>query len=148
MAVYYTGLDVRYGNSYQMSFTTTQYKDADWLDANAPRTDTDFAHWDLNNVIQNWDADDRPTQPQDRKDYFDTVEHNLNVAVYYCASAINFLISEYSGCGCDGPKKPLQHTMRKWSSTYLLLFSWLALGSMSFLMSLGISKFMELVVVA
>ena len=35
----------------------------------------------------------------DKKDYFDTVSHNLNTAVYYCAAAMNYVITTgYNGC--------------------------------------------------
>jgi len=148
-AVYYTGLDVMYGNEYKMCwFTITQYRNATWLDANAPQSDStvpsQVGFWDLNSVVAGWDADDRPTTPGDRQDYFDTVEHNLNVAVYFCAAAINRLLGDYVNCECDGPKKTVQQSLRKWSSNYMFLFSWLSLGTLSFLMSLGLSKFMEI----
>ena len=35
--------------------------------------------------------------------YFDTIEHNLNQAVYYCAAALNYIITfaGYTDCGCS-----------------------------------------------
>lgn len=145
-ATYYTGLDVKYGNKYKMCWfdPITQYQNATWLDKNAPKSDTEFAFWDLNRVVAGWDSSDRPTTEGDRKAYFDTVEHNLNAAVYFCAAAINRLLVDYVGCGCDGPKKTVQQSLRKMAGNYMFLFSWLSLGTLSFLMSLGLSKFMEI----
>jgi hypothetical protein len=37
----------------------------------------------------------------DTKSYFDTLEHNLNTAIYYSAVALNYLIGN-QGCDCSG----------------------------------------------
>jgi hypothetical protein len=50
-----------------------------------------------------WTLAARPTSG-DAKKYFDTIEHNLNMAVYYSAAAINYVLSKglYTDCECDG----------------------------------------------
>jgi hypothetical protein len=69
-------------------------------------------HWDevdgpLGGVYDNeltWTYSMRPTGDNDRTRYFDTIEHNLNMAVYYCAAALNFVLNYagYTDCNCKG----------------------------------------------
>ena len=58
----------------------------------------------------------RPSTPgTSATKYFDTIEHNLNQAVYYCATALNFILNYagYTNCECgssssgqDNPPPP------------------------------------------
>ena len=55
-----------------------------------------------NPIIGTWNILNRPTWG-DAKKYFDTIEHNLNTAIYYSAAAINYLLNtEYKGGECEG----------------------------------------------
>lgn len=50
-----------------------------------------------------WSHSLRPNVPYTSiKKYFDTVEHNLNQAVYYCATALNYILDHagYTDCDC------------------------------------------------
>ncbi len=57
----------------------------------------------------------RPSVPSSSaKKYFDTVEHNLNQAVYYCATVLNYILNMagYTDCDCglssgQNPNPPL-----------------------------------------
>ncbi|HDZ19570.1 hypothetical protein LCGC14_1406790 [marine sediment metagenome] len=51
-----------------------------------------------------WTYDDRPDSKNKITQYINTVEHNLNTAVYYAAYALNFVIdfAGYKGCSCLG----------------------------------------------
>ncbi len=96
-AVYRAGLDTRWGNSYLMSFTASTYEDGTWL----------YNHkdefWPSNTqLVESWTALNRPMFG-DVDRYFDTLEHNLNTAIYYSAAAMNYLINTgYKGDGCEG----------------------------------------------
>ena len=129
-AAYLAGLDTYYGNSYGISFVATQYEDAGWLTGN-------FDLWPSSDyeVIKYWTASDRPASGS-AKDYFDTVEHHLNTAVYYTAAAMNQAIDYYIGCAvCQTPPDPAN--IYSWA-THNYLFIFLAImGAMATLFTVG-----------
>ena len=64
-------------------------------------------YWNSYTQQHTWKYSDRPASDP-AKLYFDTVEHNLNMAVYYCARALNYVITYggYTDCGCSGENPP------------------------------------------
>ncbi len=51
-----------------------------------------------------WTYEMRPSGNNEITKYFNTVEHNLNTAIIYCAAAINFVLDNggYDDCSCLG----------------------------------------------
>lgn len=148
-STYLAGLDTRYGNYYLQSFTSTLYENAEWFDFYAP-TGSDDQFWNLSS----YSPANRPTSGNAKK-YFDTVEHNLNTAVYYCAAAINFLKDNYKGKDCekggdqDNPIDPLgggiSDKVGVRVKQYSFLFFWQFLGMMSTLSAITVIKQLKLV---
>ncbi len=101
LATIYAGIDTYYGSS--------GFEDALWLLANAPLSISRHywawveGYWNSYDQQHTWTYSMRPTSG-DAKIYFDTVEHNLNMAVYYCAVALNYVITYggYTDCSCSG----------------------------------------------
>ncbi len=61
-ATYLTGLDTRYGNAYQMSFSTRIFFDAFWLDEKAPMGgDPKFFLSTDNSLLDYWTSANRPS---------------------------------------------------------------------------------------
>ena len=149
-ATYLTGLDTKYGNAYQMSFSTRIFFDAFWLDEKAPMGgDPKFFLSTDNSLLDYWTSANRPSSGE-AKLYFDNIEHNLNTAVYYTAAAINFLLKDYIGSDCGesssggDPMPPLGGgTGDKVGSRvgqYLFLYLFQMLGIISTLTALGVVK--------
>lgn len=90
-------------------FGSELYEDAHFLAVHQP-TQVDHKFWtyipggwtDYPDQ-DTWTHSERPTvQGATYKRYFDTLEHNLNQAVYYCATALNWVINfaGYTSCDC------------------------------------------------
>ena len=93
-----------------------------WTMGQMAPTATDRRFW--NNVkgryvdtatLHTWRYSDRPTGNSNPAIYFDTIEHNLNTAVYYGARALGNILdnSGFTGCSCveqmpGGPGGPGQ----------------------------------------
>lgn len=143
-SAYLAGLDTRYGNSYLRSFTSTLYENAEWLDLYAP-SGSNPQFW----TLSSYTPANRPTSGNAKK-YFDTVEHNLDTAVYYCAAAINFIKDNYKGKDCNSngdqynPIDPLGGGVGDKVGVrvkqYTFLFFWQFLGMMSTLTALTVLK--------
>jgi hypothetical protein len=119
------------------------------LDLHAPISgDPKFWIHALPSGNDNWDYNDRPTSPGNAKDYFDTLEHNLNTAVYYSAAAINLLIGYYIGKNCArtdddyDPRPPYGGGtgVKGRVGQYMALFLWQFLGLFSTLIAISIVK--------
>ncbi len=103
-------LDTYYGNEYQMSFTTDTYLRSFILLWNA---DEYWPPKDQYKTIESWTSANRLTMQGEEKDYFETLEHNLNAAIYYSAAAMNFVIDEYKkSCECRGTQEEDPQTER------------------------------------
>jgi len=148
-SAYLAGLDTRYGNYYLQSFTSTQYENAEWLDFYAP-SGSDPKFWNL----PGFNPINRPTSGNAKK-YFDTVEHNLNTAIYYTAAAINFLIDNYNGKNCQGdgdqynPMDPFGGVVGDKVGVrvkeYTFLFLWQFMGMISIITAMTIVKQLKVV---
>ncbi|MFX1456622.1 MAG: hypothetical protein ACFFDB_14705 [Promethearchaeota archaeon] len=59
-----------------------------------------------------WTHDNRPTNGPitGPAAYFNTLEHNLNTAIYYCVLTLNYILDKggYSDCDCSGTTPPPQ----------------------------------------
>ncbi len=105
-ATLWAGLNTRFG-----SFL---YKDAEFLLNNAPTTISHHywtlieGYWSEYSQENTWTHSMRPSTADDFQAYFDTVEHNLNQAVYYCAATLNYIINNagYTDCQCSGENPP------------------------------------------
>ena len=92
------GKDTRFGSQL--------YENADFLAAHQPSsTNRTFwavvdGYWTGYSQEDSWDQSNRPQGTSEKK-YFDTLDHNLNQAVYYCATALNFIINHAGYIGCD-----------------------------------------------
>ncbi len=62
--------------------------------------------WPLDNdMLESWTIANRfaiTTSNPTAKQYFDTLEHNLNTAIYFCACALNYYASQSPICDCSG----------------------------------------------
>ena len=95
--------DTRFGDA------NGEFKDAKWLYDHVPTTnDPGFwedvtGYWVEGAYARTWSYSSRPTGG-DAKEYFDTIEHNLNTAVYYAATALNYILDfgGYDDCECLG----------------------------------------------
>ena len=66
----------------------------------------------------------------DDYDYMKTIEHNLNVAIYYTAATMNKVMESYEGCECKGDEE--DDGGNEISGKYLqlnALFAMLTIGS-------------------
>ncbi len=91
-------MDTHYGGS--------GFREADFLLKNAPNK-TNHGFWDQVDPSTYWDPID-PDYSQEQTwthvdsstnqpvigpaAYFNTIEHNLNTAIYYCATALNYIL--------------------------------------------------------
>lgn len=97
------------------------YEDAEFLVENVP---TKLNHhywafiegyWSKYSQEHTWTNAMRPTALySDVTTYFNTIEHNLNMAVYYCATVLNYVLNHvgYTDCDCgsssgQNPNPPL-----------------------------------------
>lgn len=89
------------------------YKNANWMEQEKP-TVANRNHWNSvdgpwtnHNQQLAWFYNMRPSLG-DANAYFNTLEYNLNMAVYYCAAALNFILETvpFEGCGCSGENPP------------------------------------------
>ncbi len=95
--------DTRFGDA------NGEFKDANWLYDHAPTAnDPGFwedvtGNWIKASYARMWSYSSRPTSG-DAKEYFDTIEHNLNTAIYYAATALNYILDfgGYDDCECLG----------------------------------------------
>jgi hypothetical protein len=116
LATVLAGSDTYYGS------TSAGSREADFLLQNNP-SKADHKFWDQVDPSTYWDPirpdysqehdwthADRPTnQPViGPAAYFNTLEHNLNTAIYYCAHTINYILNKvaYNGCECSGENPP------------------------------------------
>jgi hypothetical protein len=91
-------------------FGSLLYQDAEFLNYSAPTqidrqfwADVEVGGWISMQQQHIWTHSMRPSVPGTSvKKYFDTVEHNLNQAVYYCATVLNWIINfaGYTDCDC------------------------------------------------
>jgi len=103
MATMRAGKDTRFGGLF--------FRDAIWMFERRPTVD-DHGFWDnVNGPVGSqytlehaWTYQMRPTGNTFIADYFDTIEHNLNMAVFYCAAALSFILNNagYTDCSCLG----------------------------------------------
>ncbi|MFX0041081.1 MAG: hypothetical protein ACFFCY_17455 [Promethearchaeota archaeon] len=76
-------------------------KDVEFLYYSAPATldrqfwaDVEVGGWVNMEQQHTWSHSIRPSIPgNSAKKYFDMIEHNLNQAVYYCATALNWILN-------------------------------------------------------
>jgi len=104
----FAGIDTHYGGS--------GFREADFLLQNAPnKTNHRFwadvdGYWTGFSQEDTWTHSDRPTNGPvtGPAAYFNTLEHNLNTAIYYCAKALNYVITYggYTDCVCSGENPP------------------------------------------
>jgi hypothetical protein len=112
LATIRVGSDTYYGNYYG----SPSIRDADWLYSKQPSV-ANRKYW--NNIQGPWQKFEdqhtwthsmRPNDPNnpDPRDYFNTLEHNLNKAIYFCATTLNYVLSfgGYSDCECSGENPP------------------------------------------
>jgi hypothetical protein len=114
LAVVMAGSDTFFGGS--------GFKSADWLLQNKP-SNANHMFWDQVDPSVVW----HPTKPDYSQEvswthanrptngpvtgpaaYFNTLEHNLNTAIYYCATTLNYILDnvDYTDCGCSGQNPP------------------------------------------
>jgi len=113
LATIFAGSDTYYGSGF---------KDSNWLFQNAPLPgsnpgdhgfweDVD-GYWTGYSQEDTWTHSDRPTNGPvtGPAAYFNTLEHNLNTAIYYCTQAINYVLEKggYSDCECSGENPPAE----------------------------------------
>lgn len=112
LATLLCGRDTFLGDVYG----TPTIRDATWLYSKQP-SPVDHQHWDdvngpwtINSDLLTWTHSMRPNDPlnPDPRDYFNTLEHNLNMAIYYCVSVLNYIITYggYIDCECTGENPP------------------------------------------
>ena len=135
-AAFLVGLDTFYGNSYGSSFVTMQYKDTSWLYYHSPTTAYDLWASSDKHVIKYWTGSDRPTSG-DARSYFDTVEHNLNTAVFYTAAAMNKLIDSYIGCQLCEKLPPEPGSIYSWATANYLFVFLAIMGAMATLFTVS-----------
>ncbi len=98
----------------------------------------------------------RPSVPfSSAKKYFDTVEHNLNQAVYYCATALNWILNfaGYTDCDCgsgsgqnpnppppQGNKESLAESLQLSLEEFEALFYFNFIGLLAIALALTLNK--------
>lgn len=121
LATRMAGIDTFFGSMGAPPY----YQTAIWMLGNAPYSTPVPNHRFWNNVKpgvnfdvpkpnyfleDTWTHADRPiTKPQiGEAAYFNTLEHNLNTAIYYCALALNWVLDnvDYTDCLCSGENPP------------------------------------------
>ncbi|MFX0074541.1 MAG: hypothetical protein ACFE96_03810 [Candidatus Hermodarchaeota archaeon] len=125
LAAHYAGYDTHFGyakTDSKAGFRIQTHKSAEWMEDNVFN---DFAiDFDISkperreNWLNHYTGSDR--------DWLVNLKHNLNVAVYYCAAAMRYIIQTgYSSC-----KKPLEKELSKTITnmfphySYMWLMAW------------------------
>lgn len=95
-------LDTKYGNVHEKSFSPIEYMTSVKLHE---KLDAPFWTLAAPSDLYSWGVAERNSFTGTEAEFFDTVEHNLNAAIYYSAAAINFLLitnPEFTGeCECS-----------------------------------------------
>ncbi|UCC20179.1 MAG: zinc dependent phospholipase C family protein [Promethearchaeota archaeon] len=108
-AVFYAAYDTVNGKAEStftldggMAFKGQVHKDAYWMQARTFPEDAIIT----TRPMTNWRYDDWNSiyLEGENEDFLKTVHHNLNIAVYYCAAAINHVVDKYTSCLFIGEK--------------------------------------------
>lgn len=95
-------LDTKYGNVHEKSFSLSEFMTSVKLHE---KLDAPFWTPDPLKTLYSWGVAERSSFSGNESEFFDTIEHNLNAAIYYSAAAINFLLiknPEFTGeCECS-----------------------------------------------
>lgn len=143
-------------------FGSLLYQDAEFLHYSAPSvTNRQFwqdveGHWTDYQQEHSWIYSYRPSvSGTSAKKYFDTVEHNLNQAVYYCATALNYVLNHagYTDCDCgassgqnpnppppQGNKESLTESLQLSLEEFEALFYFNFIGLIAIALALTLNK--------
>jgi hypothetical protein len=131
VAIYFAGFDTRYGYSDWPEDYPAYYEDADWLAIFVPSSGNPQLWGEINKDIKYWNNEDWSALSVNGSKYFETLEHNLNTAVFYCAAAMNDLKDKYVNCNCEkkDDRNKDNNLITKWAK-YTMLFALIALPSL------------------
>ncbi len=158
LATLLVGKNTRFGSSL--------YQDAEFLHLSAPSIiNRQFwqdveGYWIDYNQQHSWTYGHRPSIPgTSAKKYFDTIEHNLNQAVYYCATALNYVLNHagYTDCDCgsssgqnpnppppEGDKKGMTESLQLSLEQFKALFYFSFTGLLATALALALLNKVEL----